>query len=326
MSIFRKLFGSIFLLLVMAPAISDDEPNQVEDLKITILSTMMTQVGVGEWGFAALVEADGRQILFDTGNRPDTVLLNARTLDIDLSGVEEVILSHNHGDHTGGLVRLRQELSAQNSSAMSIAHVGRGIFWERPGAGPRWAMAPKKDAFEAAGGKFIEHAAATEIHPGIWVTGPVPRTHPEKNYGMWVGDEHKTGEVVGPDGVIADNVPESMSMVINTSKGLVVISGCGHAGLVNTLEHATSLAGTDTIHAALGGFHLLQASDPHLEWTAGKLVDLGVENIVGAHCTGLEPVYRFRDLMDLDRSAAVVGATGATFTLADGIDPLSLSR
>jgi 7,8-dihydropterin-6-yl-methyl-4-(beta-D-ribofuranosyl)aminobenzene 5'-phosphate synthase len=71
---------------------------------------------------------------------------------------------------------------------------------------------------------------------------------------------------------------------------------------------------------------LLQASDTNLEWTAKKLVNLGVENIVGAHCTGLEPVYRLRELVDLDRSTAVVGATGATFTLADGIEPLSLAR
>ena len=71
---------------------------------------------------------------------------------------------------------------------------------------------------------------------------------------------------------------------------------------------------------------VLQASDADLEWTANKLVDLEVGNFVGAHCTGLEPVYRLRGLANLDRSTAVVGATGATFTLADGIEPLSLAR
>jgi len=326
MPITRTSLTLLFLVLLSDPVSADEKPYQVKDLKITILSTMMTQVGVGEWGFSALVEADGYRILFDTGLRPDTALLNSRSMRVDLSNVEEVVLSHNHGDHTGGLVRLRQELVAENERAIRIAHVAPGIFWERPGSNPEWAMAPKKEGFEAEGGNFIEHEEATEIHPGIWLTGPVPRHHPEKNYGFWVGGEHRVGEVRSPDGLIDDNVPESMSMIINTERGLVVISGCGHAGLVNTLEHAADVTGTDKIHAAIGGFHLLQASDANLEWTAKKLVNLGVENLVGAHCTGLEPVYRLRELANLDRSTAVVGATGASFTLADGIEPLSLAR
>ncbi|NNE36033.1 MAG: MBL fold metallo-hydrolase [Rhodothermales bacterium] len=309
-----------------APVAAGDAAYRVKDLKITILSTMMTQIGVGEWGFSALIEADGHRMLFDTGLRPDTVLLNATSMRVDLTNVEEVVLSHNHGDHTGGLVRLRQELAANNERALRVAHVAPAIFWERPGSNAEWAMAPKKEAFEAEGGTFVEHEEATEIHPGIWLTGPVPRPHPEKNYGFWVGGEHRVGEVRSPDGLIDDDVPESMSMVINTEKGLVVISGCGHAGLINTLEHAADVTGTEEIHAAIGGFHLLQASDANLEWTANKLVNLGVENLVGAHCTGLEPVYRLRELVNLDRSTAVVGATGASFTLAEGIEALSLAR
>jgi 7,8-dihydropterin-6-yl-methyl-4-(beta-D-ribofuranosyl)aminobenzene 5'-phosphate synthase len=322
-----KYAGILFILGFVCPAAAaDDKPHKVQELRITILSTMMTQVGIGEWGFAALVEADGHRILFDTGLRPDTVLLNAKRMKIDLSDVEEIVLSHNHGDHTGGLVRLREELAAVNDAAMGRAHVAQGIFWERPGASAEWAIAPRKAGFEAAGGRFEEHAQAVEIHPGVWLTGPVPRTHPEKNYGAWVDGNHRVGQVRSPQGLADDDVPESMSMVINTDKGLVVISGCGHAGLVNTLEYATEITGTGNIHAAIGGFHLLQASDANLDWTASKLVDLELGNLVGAHCTGLEPVYRLRDLVGLDRSTAVVGATGASFSLEGGIEPLSLAR
>jgi 7,8-dihydropterin-6-yl-methyl-4-(beta-D-ribofuranosyl)aminobenzene 5'-phosphate synthase len=310
----------------MRPVTAFAEPHRVEHLKITILSTMMTQVGVGEWGFAALVEADGHRILFDTGNRPDTVLLNAKTMGIDLSNVHEVVLSHNHGDHTGGLVKLREAMAKANERALSIAHVAEGILWERPGSSPERSMATRKLAYEAAGGTFIEHEQAVEIHPGIWLTGQVPRIHPEQNYGSWAGDTHRIGKLQSPEGLIDDTVPESMSMVINTSKGLVVISGCGHAGLINTLEHAVDFTGANDIHAALGGFHLFQASDTTLEWTSTQLARLGVDNLVGAHCTGLEPVYRFRELADFDRSTAVVGATGASFTLEEGIRPLSLAH
>ena len=87
--------------------------------------------GIGEWGFSALVEADGKRVLYDTGGRPETVLNNARELGVDLAGVEDVILSHDHPDHTTGLVTLRRELMKTNPKALSKAHVARGIFLER---------------------------------------------------------------------------------------------------------------------------------------------------------------------------------------------------
>jgi metal-dependent hydrolase (beta-lactamase superfamily II) len=88
-------------------------------------------------------------------------------------------------------------------------------------------------------------------------------------------------------------------MVIYASKGLVVFLGCGHAGLINTLDDAQQIVGPSPIHAAIGRFHLLKASGEHLEWTAKERVDLGLANFIGAHCSGLEPVYRFLELTSL---------------------------
>ena len=96
--------------------------------------------------------------------------------------------------------------------------------------------------------------------------------------------------------------------------------------MINTLEYAQSVVQPAPIHAAIGGFHLLHGSDAHLAWTAEKLVDLELENFVGAHCTGIEPVYRFRELVGLGRANSVVGATGASFSLEAGIDPSTLAR
>jgi 7,8-dihydropterin-6-yl-methyl-4-(beta-D-ribofuranosyl)aminobenzene 5'-phosphate synthase len=110
--------------MAAAPTPSGNAGHRVKSLKITILSTMLAEEGMGEWGFSALVEADGRRILFDTGLRPETVLQNARHLGIDLSGVTDVVLSHHHGDHTGGLLTLRRELAALGRRRAVVAATG----------------------------------------------------------------------------------------------------------------------------------------------------------------------------------------------------------
>ena len=289
-------------------------------VRVIVLSTMLADTdGVGEWGFGALVEADGRRILFDTGKFPETVLRNSRDLGIELSTVEEVILSHNHNDHTGGLVTLRRELSKTNPKALSRAHVGRGIFWERPSDAPEESAVSIGAAYEKLGGSFIEHSEPAEIHPGMWLTGPVPRVHPEKN---WSG----VGKVRSPDGLVEDTVPDDQSLVIETDSGLVVISGCGHAGVINTLEYARKAIKDAPIEAAIGGFHLFGASPAHLSWTGARLREMGLQHFLGAHCTGIEAVFRLRESAGLGRDRCVVGAVGARFELGTGIDPRALAR
>jgi 7,8-dihydropterin-6-yl-methyl-4-(beta-D-ribofuranosyl)aminobenzene 5'-phosphate synthase len=121
-------------------------------------------------------------------------------------------------------------------------------------------------------------------------------------------------------------IPESQSLVIDTAQGLVVVSGCGHAGIVNTLEYARSSVRAAPVYAALGGFHLFRAAEEQLRWTAERLRALQLGHLVGAHCTGLEAVYRLREMAGLSRATAVVGAVGAGFDLESGIEPLALAR
>jgi 7,8-dihydropterin-6-yl-methyl-4-(beta-D-ribofuranosyl)aminobenzene 5'-phosphate synthase len=290
-------------------------------LKITVLSTMLADRGIGEWGYAALVEVDGRRILFDTGARPETVLRNAEELRADLSDVTDVILSHNHADHTGGLLTLRRELMRRNPSALSRVHVAQGIFWSRPGAAgaENNFVLRMREQYESTGGVFIEHARAVELAPGVWFTGPVPRRHSERN---WSG----TGRVRTPEGLAEDNVPEDASLVIDTADGLVVLSGCGHAGIVNTTEYARTVVRNAPIHAVVGGLHLFAATDDILEWTGDQLRAMGVRYLLAGHCTGIEATYRFRDLLRLNRQTAAVSAVGSSFTLGVGIDPLQVAR
>lgn len=295
--------------------------HMVKKLNIQILSTMVADSGIGEWGFAAIVTADNYKILFDTGALPDTVLKNARELDVNLADVQDIILSHNHSDHTGGLLELRRAYMKEATKALSQAHVGKGIFWSRPNKSGTEAndMLELQTSYKNLGGTFIEHTKPTEIAPGVWVTGAIPRIHPEKNISG-------LGKTISPTGIIDDNIPEELSLVINTSDGLVVISGCGHAGIINTLEHTRKSIKNAPILAAIGGFHLFAATDQELDWTANKLKEFNTKNFIGAHCTGLEAVYRIRQQASLNRKTCVVGAVGATFSLDKGIDPLYLAQ
>lgn len=315
------LIGCVFLYsmgLGEAPATAQGAPSghKVASLEITILSTMLADEGFGEWGFAALVDVDGRRILFDTGANEDTVQRNLKLKSLDLSGVEIVVLSHNHADHTTGLLPLRRQFAAKSPKALGKLYGGRGIFWPRITTQGQVddRMARVKREFEATGGRVVEVTTPTEILPGVWLTGPVPRVHPERNWSM-------TGKVRGNAGDVEDTVPEDMTAVFQTAQGPVYLFGCGHAGVINTLEHARKTIDPAPVKAVFGGLHLFDADDKQLAWTAAQLETFGVQQLVGAHCTGLEAVYRIRDLAGLTRQSCLVGAVGASYSLAKGITP-----
>ena len=304
------------------PAPADPTGHRVTSLKITVLSTMLAEPGIGEWGFAALIEADGRRILFDTGNRPETVLQNARELGIDLSSVTDVILSHHHGDHTGGLANLRRELAAKAPGALSRIHVAPAIFSSRrhPGSGdeanPTISL---KSVMEKSGAVFVEHREPKELFPGVWVTGPVPRPHPERNWGP-------PASIVTKAGLVADSVPEDMALLINTDRGFVIVVGCGHAGTINTVDYGRKILGPEPVYALIGGLHLFASTDSALTWTARRLQSAKLGYLLGGHCTGIEAVFRIREMAALGRKRAVVAAVGSSFDARKGIDPLSLAQ
>ena len=313
----------VFLpLLAVSLVAQSDSGYRVRSLRVQVLSTMLaSDDGIGEWGFAAVVDVDGHRVLVDTGARPNTVLNNAKELGVDLSNITDVVLTHNHADHTGGLMTLRRAMMEKNPAALSRAHAGKGIFAARrsDSGQPSDFMVKVKREYEASGATFVEYDRPTELFKGVWLTGPVPRKYPERN---WSG----RGQIQTADGWKEDNIPEDMSMVINTAQGLVLVSGCGHSGIINTLEYARSSVRNAPVYAALGGFHLFQLDDAKLEWTAAKLREFGLANFLGAHCTGIEAVYRIRQLTGLQRRTCSVGAVGAVFDSAKGLDPGAIAH
>jgi 7,8-dihydropterin-6-yl-methyl-4-(beta-D-ribofuranosyl)aminobenzene 5'-phosphate synthase len=264
---------------------------------------------------------DNYRLLFDTGAREETVLRNAEELKVDLSDVTDVVLTHHHRDHVGGLLTLRRAVGSRNPRALSRAHVATGIFRPRryEGQAEGNPMPAIRDAYEATGAKMLEHSRAEKLAPGVWITGPVARRYPERNY-------PKTNRLLTDDGAVEDTVPEDQSLVIETEDGLIVVTGCGHAGIGNILAQAREMVPAVPVRAVVGGLHLLDADEKALAWTAERMREAGVVHLLGAHCTGLEAVYRLRALLGLDRGRAVVGAVGSSYSSATGLDPRWLAH
>lgn len=311
----KKIIALLFCLTCLMPCVA--LAGQVKTLKVTVLSTMLADHGLGEWGYSALVEADGRKFLFDTGANPDVVLKNAKALKIDLSDVEDVVISHNHEDHTGGLIALRRELMQKNPRAMSRAHVSANIFLPRlkvDGSDDN-GLTPLRAQYERLGGRFTLQDNADELAPGVWFTGPVPRKYPETNWSTEGLKLHTVG------GDVTDNVPEDAALVFSTPEGLVLLTGCGHAGVVNISEYAQKIAGPAPVFAVIGGLHLFAKSDKVVDWTGAQLRRLGVRYLLAGHCTGIEATLRLRTVLGLDRKTAPVSSVGSSFTLGKGIQP-----
>lgn len=307
-----RLMMLLWAVLLVQPALA------AERVKVTVLSSMLADIpGRGEWGYAALVEVDGRRILFDTGSEADTVQKNAAALGVDLASVEEVVISHNHFDHTGGLLTLRKALMARNPRALSVVHVGEGAFnLGAPGSARTNLRAP----YEATGGRMIAHAGPFQIAPDMWVTGPVPRVNPDETNCC-------KSPMILPDGrQVTDTVPEDTSLVIRTPDGLVVISGCAHAGIVNIVTAARSIAGPMPLAALIGGLHLVDADARMVDWTAAQLKAVGVAQFLSGHCTGLEPTRRLAEAFGLGPADAAYAPVGGIWERGKGIDARRIAR
>jgi len=280
-----------------------------ENVTVTILSTMLSGTFTGEWGFAAMVNIDGKRLLFDTGNRPDTVLNNMREMKMDLAGVPSVILTHHHRDHTGGLVSLRRDIMKRDPKAIATAYGGKGILTPRQ---PANDFVLTKGEYESTGAKLQQLDKPLALAPHVWLTGPIPRVHGERN---WSGNTQLRPD----DRAEEDTIPEDQALVIDTNQGLIVVSGCGHAGIINTLLYARKVVRATNIYAVIGGFHLFDANEEKLQWTAKQLAPMGILYFLAAHCTGVEATVRLRELLKLPPERMTIAQVGRVFESGKGI-------
>jgi len=251
------------------------------EIRITTLSENTADQGyLAEWGLSMFIEADGAKVLFDTGAGIAAVH-NAQLFGIDLATVDRIVISHGHRDHTGGL---REVLMRMKKEVEVIAHPDIwAAKYSRRGKRPeQFSGLPfRQELLENLGARFNMTREPVHITDRFFTTGEIPMlsTYEEIDSGLF---DKETGEM------LPDELKDDLALVIDAEYGLVVILGCAHHGIINTLKHAQKLAGKKLIYAAIGGTHLLNASRERLEKTTADLKAMGVQYLGVSHCTGFE--------------------------------------
>lgn len=253
-------------------------------IRITTLSENTAGAGIvlAELGLSILIETESVNILLDTGQSL-SASYNTDILGVDLSKVDKIVLSHGHGDHTGGL---RHILKKMRKEVEIIAHpdIWTAKYDHRRGRAYRYIGIPFQRAdLESLGARFNLTTKPVKIIDNIMTTGEVPmitdfeRIDPD----LFVKED---------SGFKPDKLLDDQALIINTESGLVVIPGCAHRGLINTLYHAQQITGVKQIAMVLGGSHLTVATEEQIWLTIAALKELKVQKVGVSHCTGLPAV------------------------------------
>ena len=231
-----------------------------------------------EHGLAFHLQAGPRSLLFDTG-QSDLLVKNARSLRVNLAAVAAIALSHGHNDHTGGL-QVAREAAPQARLFLHPASLAPKFAGNPDNTGRPIGMdEANAKAIRAAPNAVVWTSQPTELLEGIFVTGGIPRRNAFEDTG---GRFFLDAACTQPD-----PLKDDQALFFDTAEGLVVLMGCGHAGVVNTLEYIRQLTSGRPIHAVLGGLHLLNASSQRMEKTLEAFRRLDIQRLASGHCTGL---------------------------------------
>ena len=230
-----------------------------------------------EHGLSFLLEADDDVLLFDAG-ASGAAFRNAERLGLPWRRISRIVLSHGHADHTGGLEPFLRALPEAKVYLHPRAMTPK--YSLHPGRPPRPLSMPQEihSLLQARMGQLHWATAPMCLGKGIGLTGPILRRHPE---------EAISGPFfLDPEGRETDPLEDDQALWITTDHGLVVLLGCAHAGVANTLDHIRTLAGEKSILAVIGGLHLSAAAESRVQSTLGALREAGVQLVAPVHCTG----------------------------------------
>jgi 7,8-dihydropterin-6-yl-methyl-4-(beta-D-ribofuranosyl)aminobenzene 5'-phosphate synthase len=257
-------------------------------MRITIIceNTVGRLIGLGEHGFSAFIETDQGNYLFDTGSG-HSIVKNSLELNKDLRTIRKIFLSHGHYDHTGGLpevLKLRGKVDVHAHPHIFLDRVH--MIKENEKEIKRFVGLPfKKSYLETLGANFVLNKGFIEIEKGIFLTGEVPRkTSFEKP------DSRLFAEVDGKMNL--DTFSDDQSLILDTEKGLILILGCAHSGMVNIIHHVLNKTGKEKFYAILGGTHLDFLTKEQSNESIEALKRFQVEKIGACHCTGMRAAFK----------------------------------
>lgn len=235
---------------------------------------------VGEHGFACFIETEAGNVLFDTGQGMG-ICGNADALGKDLKSLQVIAISHGHYDHTGGLPQVLQ----RTGSIPVYGHpdIFSGRSWSDGQVTRYIGMRHRRSYLESLGARFQLVRRPVEISPGLHLTGEIPRFNdferPDANMVLHTAN----GDAVRPDPITDD-----LSLVIESTKGLIVVLGCAHAGMINIFDHVLNTFNRDRIYAVVGGTHLGFSQPDQFDETLKAVDRYGIQKMGVSHCTGLE--------------------------------------
>jgi len=229
-----------------------------------------------------------RNILFDVGPVAEPVIYNAKKLNLKLSDIDMIVLSHCHFDHTAGLAGVISEIGHE-VPIFGHPDIFRPNFTLKPEF-MNYAMVAenRRENLEQLGGYFVLTKSVIEPIPGFMITGEVERSTVFEETG---GVSCFTIDAEG--NLVPDKLKDDYSVVINLKdKGIVIITGCGHAGPVNIIKHSIKISGVDKLEGIMGGFHLLQAGEERINLTIEEFKKFKPKWIAPMHCTGFIPTAK----------------------------------
>jgi 7,8-dihydropterin-6-yl-methyl-4-(beta-D-ribofuranosyl)aminobenzene 5'-phosphate synthase len=274
-----------------------NDPGEVESVKIFTLLDNYAKFDspfLAQHGLSILLNITTKNVeknlLLDTGSTADTILHNMNILGLKPDSIDMIFLSHCHYDHTGGLIGL---LEAINKEVPIIAHPS--IFRENYSFRPSLQFNPvmteehSKQAINDNKGRLVLIHEPFNLMDGVISTGEVERTVDFEGPGIEAYNV-KDGKIVH------DALMDDMSLVINIkNKGLFVVTGCSHAGIINILKHAMKITGINRIYGVMGGFHLISATDERINKTISFFQEMNIELVLGGHCTGFNALSKMAD-------------------------------
>ena len=249
------------------------------DISITTLIENTANPGfMAEWGLSILIEVDDRRILLDTGPGISTVF-NAQLLGTDFNTIDKIVLSHGHYDHTGGLSGVLR--GTDGFDIISHPDIWESKYAVRENKAKYIGIPFCREELESLGARFSMSKDPVWITDNIVTSGEIPLTtgYEEIDHILYV---KKDGNL------IPDRVPDDLALAIKTDLGLIIILGCSHRGMINTIRHFQNITGDERVHCIVGGTHLISASHERLRQTVIDLKQIGVQKLGVSHCTGFE--------------------------------------